>query len=339
MMLVRVCRAGISPTIVNLMKTPITPKPILKQIQPSRLFANDGRTAFTRSARKEKTITERLSQPATEKPFLVGKAVIAGASAFGLGALCYYGLGLDSRPGAIDKVHFWPEYVKERIRTTYMYFGGSIVLTAASAALCFRSPAVMRIVTKQGWMAVVGTIAAMIGSSILVRSIPYKEGFGAKQLAWMGHAGLMGAVIAPICFLGGPLLTRAALYTAGVIGGLSTVAMCAPSDKFLKMAGPLSIGLGVVLVSSLGSIFLPPTTALGTSLYTLSVYGGVVLFSMFLLYDTQKIVKQAEQYPMYYNQSVKQYDPINNAISIYLDAMNIFLNMIHILSHSSSNRK
>ncbi|KAI4478923.1 hypothetical protein M0804_011385 [Polistes exclamans] len=339
MMLAKVCRVGISPTIVNLIKTPITSKPILNKIQPLRFFANDGRTAFTRSARKEKTFAERLSQPATETPMMVGKAVLAGASAFGLGALCYYGLGLDSRPGAIDKVHYWPEYVKERIRTTYMYFGGSIILTAASAALCFRSPTIIRLVSNQGWMAVVGTLAAVIGSSIIVRSIPYKEGFGAKQLAWMGHAGLMGAVIAPICFLGGPLLTRAALYTAGVIGGLSTVAMCAPSEKFLKMAGPLSIGLGVVLVSSLGSIFLPPTTALGTSLYTLSVYGGIVLFSMFLLYDTQKIVKQAEEYPMYYDRSMKQYDPINNAVSIYLDTMNIFLNMIHILSNSSSGRK
>lgn len=34
--------------------------------------------------------------------------------------------------------------------------------------------------------------------------------------------------------------------------GLSTVAVCAPSEKFLNMAGPLSIGLGAVVVASLG---------------------------------------------------------------------------------------
>lgn len=37
-----------------------------------------------------------------------------------------------------------------------------------------------------------------------------------------------------------------------MVGGLSTVAVCAPSDKFLTMGGPLAIGLGVVFVSSLG---------------------------------------------------------------------------------------
>lgn len=34
--------------------------------------------------------------------FNVGKAAIAGGAAFGLGALCFYGLGLANEPGAID---------------------------------------------------------------------------------------------------------------------------------------------------------------------------------------------------------------------------------------------
>lgn len=62
----------------------------------------------------------------------------------------------------------------------------------------------------------------------------------------------MGAVIAPLTLLGGPLMVRAAWYTAGIVGGLSTVAMCAPSEKFLNMGGPLAVGVGVVFASSLG---------------------------------------------------------------------------------------
>jgi hypothetical protein len=55
-----------------------------------------------------------------------------------------------------------------------------------------------------------GTLAAMIGSGIIVQRIPYKEGFGAKQLAWMAHTAILGAVVAPVCFIGGPLVVRAA---------------------------------------------------------------------------------------------------------------------------------
>lgn len=46
----------------------------------------------------------------------------------------------------------WPEYVKDRIRTTYMYFGGSVLLTAASAMACFRSPAIMGLVMGNSWL-------------------------------------------------------------------------------------------------------------------------------------------------------------------------------------------
>merc|ERR1719232_2200686 len=116
----------------------------------------------------------------------------------------------------------------------------------------------MNLVSRGGLMAMGVSIAAMIGSSMVARSIPYTQGVGAKQLAWLAHCAVIGCVIAPICLLGGPILTRAAWYTAGMVGGLSTVAVCAPSDQFLYMGGPLAMGLGVVFCASIGSAFLPP---------------------------------------------------------------------------------
>lgn len=78
------------------------------------------------------------------------------------------------------------------------------------------------------------------------------------------------------------------------------------------MGGPLAMGLGVVFVSSIGSMFLPPTTALGAGLYSMSLYGGLLLFSAFILYDTQRLIAQAERYPttpaLY---GIRAYDPIN----------------------------
>lgn len=71
----------------------------------------------------------------------------------------------------------------------------------------------------------------------------------------------------------------------------------------------LAIGLGVVFASTLGSMFLPATTALGAGLYSMSLYGGLILFSGFLLYDTQRIVNKAQTYP---NHTFQKYDPINS---------------------------
>ena len=41
--------------------------------------------------------------------------------------------------------------------------------------------------------------------------------------------------------------------SANIIG-LSSLAVCAPSEKFLNMGGPLAMGLGVVFMSSLGKL-------------------------------------------------------------------------------------
>ncbi|XP_031841976.1 growth hormone-inducible transmembrane protein [Nomia melanderi] len=337
MMLARVCR-GTLPPLVSFMKNPVASKPFIPRIQSARLFASDGRSAYVRSGRRSITVKEQVMAPAGEGAFNIGKGAVAGGAVIGLGALCYYGLGLSSSTGAIDNAGLWPQYVKDRVKDTYMYFGATIVTSAVSAAACLRSSTVLNIVSRQGLGAMCVTLVAMIGSGMLVHSIPYQEGFGAKQMAWLAHAGILGGVLAPLYFLGGPLILRAAWYTAGAVCGLSAIAVSAPSEKFLQMGGPLALGLGVVFASSVGSMFLPPTTVLGSGLHAMTLYGGLILFSMFLLYDTQKIIKQAETHPKYgYN--LKPYDPINNAISIYLDTLNIFTRIVMILAGGGNNRR
>lgn len=257
---------------------------------------------------------------------------MAGASVFGLGSLVYYGLGLSKQSGFIDRASLWPQYVRDRIHTTYQYFGAGLGITAASALAVARSPTLMNLAMKNSIGAVLLSMGLLIGSGMVVRSIPYEAGtFGSKQIAWALHAGLLGGFLAPLTMLGGPLLIRAAWYTAGIIGSLSVIAATAPSEKFLNMAGPLSVGLGLVFASSIGGMFFPPTTKLGLSLYSISIYGGLILFSLFLLYDTQKIVHKAE--------ISSHFDPVNHSISIYLDAVNIFVRLATILAHGGSRRK
>merc|ERR550534_1509737 len=254
----------------------------------------------------------------------MGQGAVAGGAALGLGALAFYGLGMSSEAGAVDRTVAWPQYVRDRVRDTYFYFGSSLAATAGTAAA-------MNLVNRGGFIAMGVSIAAMIGSSMVARSIPYTPGVGAKQAAWLAHCAVVGAVIAPICLLGGPILTRAAWYTAGMVSGLSTVAVCAPSDKFLYMGGPLAMGLGIVFCASLGSAFLPPTTAMGAGLYSVAMYGGLILFGAFLLYDTQKIIYKAERHPQQ-GYGAPAFDPINASMSIYMDTINIFIRIAQLLA-------
>lgn len=300
-----------------------------------RWFVQDSRSGAAgkvqaHSARR-KGLKETLMSPSTGTAFNMGQGALAGASVLGLGALVFYGLGLSNEVGTVDRAVLWPQEVKNRIRDTYAYFGASIGLTAATAVGIFRTPALLNIVSRGGMISLGVSLVAMIGTGMIARSIPYEEGLGQKQLAWALHCAVLGAVVAPMCLLGGPLLMRAAWYTAGMVGGLSTVALCAPSDKFLYMGGPLAMGFGVVFASSMATMFLPPTTALGAGLASVALYGGLILFGGFILYDTQKIIYKAERHPTYgYN--IQKYDPINSSMGIYTDTINIFIRIASILA-------
>ncbi|XP_065805996.1 growth hormone-inducible transmembrane protein [Labrus bergylta] len=334
--------AGLRPVLSQ--SSPALRAPLLMRTCPPLLRSQQqGLSSKARFGfRRVKTARDQLKDAAFEpsntaiKIDSMGRLVLAGGAAVGLGALCYYGLGMSNEIGAIEKAVIWPQYVKDRIHSTYMYFAGSVGLTALSAVAVSRSPALMGLMMRGSWLAIGATFAAMIGAGMLVRSVSYEHSPLPKHLAWMLHAGVMGAVIAPLTLLGGPLMMRAAWYTAGIVGGLSTVAMCAPSEKFLNMGGPLAVGFGVVFASSIGSMFLPPSSAFGAGLYSIAVYGGLVLFSMFLLYDTQKVIKRAETHPLY---GVQKYDPINACMGIYMDTMNIFMRLVMILANGGGGRR
>lgn len=206
----------------------------------------------------------------------------------------------------------WPQYVKDRIHSTYFYTAASVASSVGAAAMVLRSPVIMRAVSSQSWFAIGATIASLILSSSIVHNMPYEEGkFSMKHAAWLVHTAIVGSIFAPLYLMGGALVLRAGVYTAGIVGGLSTLAFCAPSEKFLMMGGPLAIGLGVVFASSLASFFIPPTSVLGSGIYSIALYGGLILFSMFLLYDTQNAIKKAETYPKYNMRGYEAYDPIN----------------------------
>jgi len=99
------------------------------------------------------------------------------------------------------------------------------------------------------------------------------------------------------------------------------------------MGGPLAIGFGVVLASSLGSMFLPPHTAAGSALMSVAMYGGLVLFSGFMLYQTQHIIKVAETHPQYtYMGTYPPYDPVNMSIGIFVTTLNIFIRIAQMLA-------
>ena len=176
-----------------------------------------------------------------------------------------------------------------------------------------------RLASMNPWL----LLGLSFGSLIATQMTSYHNNWMLKNLLYGTFIGTMSLSLAPIItMVEMPIIYDALIASAGIMGGLGMVAYNAPSEQFLSWGGPLAIGLGGMLGVSLLSMFYPGSPAL----YNIYMYGGLALFSAFVLYDTQMI--------MYRAKTEYAYDPINQSIRVYMDAINIFVRLVMILSNS-----
>lgn len=277
-------------------------------------------------------------------PTRVALGLGAAAGVVGLGAL---GAHLQSNP-ALGKTlglggSAWSPLVQQRVAATMAAFGYTITATGLVAAGLWRAGAVSAIAAVNPWVVMGLGLASSVACVMAINSMDASNTAG--NIAALTAFATANAV--PLCVmgtLGAPILLRAGLYTGVVVGALSAVAASSPSDRFLSMGGPLAIGLGLVVVASLGSAIFP-TTAVGGVLSAVSLYGGTGLFGAFVLYDTSRIIHTAKHTPSptevaaATGTATEQYHPYRQSIGIYLDSINLFIRIATLLAGSQGRRK
>ena len=194
--------------------------------------------------------------------------------------------------------------VQSRVQSALAYFGGGLTLTGLSislfrySSLAYMNPLILFIPT--------------IGAMIATMYFNYHTQSTAKHLWWGAFCGLEGLAMAPLINMAGmPIVFNALAATGIMMGLLGAYAYNSPTSNFLSWNGALSIGLCGLIGVSLVNMFWP--SPLMTSMW---LYGGLLLFGGFVLYDTQKLVHNASH--------KSAWDPINESVSIYLDAIIIF---------------
>ena len=201
----------------------------------------------------------------------------------GAGSLAYYGLGLSQAPGAVDKALAWPQYVKDRVKLTYSYHLASVGATAATTMAILRVPvaifATVYFYQTGGFLALVVTMMVLSLTKGQVQSIPYSSETSRKHVMWISYCSMVSAFLVPMC-LSGLMAMQVLLGTGGMAAVLSTVAVCAPSDEFLTIGGPLAM-LSVVVFGACASTFFMPASsvALNLSVSSLATCGGIILVS------------------------------------------------------------
>lgn len=120
---------------------------------------------------------------------------------------------------------------------------------------------------------------------------------------------------------GSGIVANAFLMTTAAFGGLTLFAMRTDRD-FSTMGKMLFITLIVVIVGGVVNIFL------GSPILQLAIAGvSAVLFSFFILYDTQNIIRG------------NYTSPVLAASALYLDFLNLFISLLQILGIFGSNEE
>lgn len=113
------------------------------------------------------------------------------------------------------------------------------------------------------------------------------------------------------------LLLIASTSTFIVFTSFTFSSMFTQRRSYLYLGGVLGSATFVLFWISLANSFLRYR-----GLFTLELYGGLVVFSLYVLYDTQKIIEQA-------NQGYK--GVINHALTLFSDFISIFVRILIIL--------
>jgi len=133
-----------------------------------------------------------------------------------------------------------------------------------------------------------------------------------------GFVFMTGLMLAPLLSQtlgmsgGGTIIGNAFAMTAVVFGAMSFYAIKTTKD-FTSYGKPLMIALFVVIGFSIVNLFL------GNPMLSVIISGAVVfLFSILVVYDTQNIMNGSYE------------TPIDGAIALYLDFLNIFTALLHL---------
>lgn len=309
-------------------------------------FQISSRNAFRRATRV-RPVAQASAGDGWMKAYQItndfGRLAVLGGCGLGLGSLCLYGVLQPTPTSVLDQSLGYPAYVRERIRSTYMVFGGGLVVTAATAVSLARRPQKMgRMLNTLGTpMGAIGAMAGCFISGMAVQMTPPPEKgtVGLKHALWGLHSSLIGVMIFPAVAIYGPLAAQAAIYTGAALAGLSAIAITAPSDKFLYGGGVLGMGFAALFAANIASMFV--SAAAQPFMYSVITYGGIVLFSGMILHYTQGLVHRAKAIPPDSNLpgSRPNFDAVNNAIGLYTHTLNLFMSILRMLAMGGGRRK
>lgn len=202
------------------------------------------------------------------------------------------------------------------LQSTYQLFAGSLLAAAAGA---FVGLGMTSVIASWFWGFIILEFTLLFGI-FAVKKIP-----GVNLIVLFLFTFVSGLTLAPLLSAifsmdgGSSIVAQAFLMTSVAFGGISTFAMTTKRD-YSSMEKMLFITLIIVVIASISNIFFQ------SPIFQVAISGvSAILFSAYILYDTQQIVNGNYE------------TPIEASISLYLDFLNLFISLLQLLGIFNSS--
>ncbi|HIS08847.1 MAG TPA: Bax inhibitor-1/YccA family protein [Candidatus Scatomorpha intestinipullorum] len=205
------------------------------------------------------------------------------------------------------------------VKQTYQLFAGSLLAATVGAYVGIST---LGAIVAQFYIGFVILEFALLFGLFFTKTKP-----GINLFMLFAFTFVSGLTLTPILsrVLGMPggaaIVAQAFLLTTAIFGIMSIFALRTKKD-LASMGKMLFIALIVVVIGSLINLFL------GSPILQVIIAGvSAILFSIFIAYDTQNIVRGL-------------YDsPVTAAVSRYLDFLNLFVSLLQLLGIFNSNNE
>lgn len=162
---------------------------------------------------------------------------------------------------------------------------------------------------------------------------------GTSKVGWfVAFAATIGASLAPLINLAMDIdptaVLNAVLLTVVVFGTFSFIAAVSSDRPMLWLGGTLISALNWMLLAGFVNMFLRSSWLF----MSVEVYGGLILFCGFVVFDTQLLIARASA-AVAAGAELGIDEAVNAALHLFMDAVNIFVRILIILLRNAQNNK
>jgi FtsH-binding integral membrane protein len=204
------------------------------------------------------------------------------------------------------------------IRQVYAWMGAGLTLTALLAVMTVSSPSMLQLVIGNRLVffgLIIGELALVVVLSAAINRLSAAMAI----LLFITYASLNGVTLSVI-FLAytAESIASTFLITGGMFGAMSAYGYLTRRD-LTSWGSFLFMGLIGIAIASLVNIFF-----VGSILYWVTTYCGIIVFTGLTAYDTQKI----KAFALRGEGGTKP--AVLGALTLYLDFINLFLMLLRI---------